>query len=149
MCFYLTIFIIVVYTAFFFFRLGENVNQLLSLSKKDKIKVFSLLLSMCKLHRDLPSQIYKDNIFTKDGMYDRLYLALYNSVQTMFLKTKQKPPKVIKTYKSKLAAGLHRFFCFQSVVHIFTKIKGFKRYQYLDNPTSRRTPSTRSVWVHL
>jgi len=102
-------------------KLGENINQLFSLSKKDKIKVFSLLLSMCKLHRDLPSQVYKDKTFTKDGMYDRLYLALYNSVQTMFLKTKQKPPKVITTYKS------------------------FKRYQYLDNPTSRRTPSTRFV----
>jgi len=102
-------------------KLGENVNQLLSLSKKDKIKVFSLLLSMCKLHRDLPSQIYKDNIFTKDGMYDRLYLALYNSVQTMFLKTKQKPPKVIRTYKSKLSTGLQRFFfAFNQLFTFFT-----------------------------
>jgi len=102
-------------------KLGENLNQLLYLSKKDKIKVFSLLLSMCKLNRDSPTQIYKDKIFTKDGMYDRLYLALYHSVQAMFFKTKQRPPKVIRTFKS------------------------FKRCQYLDSPSSRRTPSTRSI----
>ena len=109
----------------FCFRLGKNINQLFSLSKKDKIKVFSLLLSMCKLHRDLPSQVYKDKTFTKDGMYDRLYLALYNSVQTMFLKTKQKPPKVITTYKSKLSASLQQFFLLNlfSCLHFLFKLK--------------------------
>ncbi len=76
---------------------------MVSLSRRHKTDLISLMMSACKLDRDLCDDGDGDDVMgsskDEDGLYDRLYLALYHSVDRLLRTCDQKAPQVIKQYR--------------------------------------------------
>lgn len=81
---------------------SSELDRMVSLSRRHKTDLISLMMSACKLDRDLYDGGDNDDMIDSnddDGLYDRLYLALYHSVDRLLRTCDQKAPQVIKQYR--------------------------------------------------